>query len=74
LLRSNHDQLVPRALDERVQPILDQDNAPLTKLEEAVLETQRVSASCAADPEEIEARRKIETIAAIPAGERDKKL
>ena len=64
----------PLALVERVQALLAQTDAPLAKLEEGLLEIERVMASNDADLFEIASRRKIEMTAATPAGELDKKL
>jgi hypothetical protein len=64
----------PLALIEQIQKIIAQPDAPLAKLEEGLLELQRLVASCDADLEEIASRRKIEMTAATPAGELDKKL
>jgi hypothetical protein len=64
----------PLALVERAQTVLAQNDAPLAKLEQALLEVERVMASNDADLEEIASRRKIEMTAATPAGELDKKL
>jgi hypothetical protein len=64
----------PLALVERVQTVLAQPDAPLAKLEEGLLEIQRIVASCETDLEEIGSRRKIEMTAATPAGELDKRL
>jgi hypothetical protein len=64
----------PLALVERVQTLLARTDAPLAKLEEGLLEIERVMASNDADLFEIASRRKIEMIAATPAGELDKKL
>jgi hypothetical protein len=67
-------KLDPIAPIERVQALLAQTDAPLAKLEEGLLEIERVMASNDADLEEIASRRKIEMTAATPAGELDKKL
>jgi hypothetical protein len=64
----------PLALVERVQTLLAQTDAPLAKLEQGLLEIERVMASNDADLEEIASRRKIEMTAATPASELDKKL
>ena len=64
----------PLALVERVQTLLGQTDVPLAKLEEGLLELQRIVASCETDLEEIGSRRKIEMTAATPAGELDKRL
>jgi hypothetical protein len=64
----------PLALVERVQALLAQTDAPLAKLEEGLLEIERVMASNDADLFEIASRRKIEMTTATPAGELDKKL
>jgi hypothetical protein len=64
----------PIAHFEGVQAILAHAETPLVKLEDGVLELQRVMGSCEADLEEIASRRKIEATAATPAGEMDKKL
>jgi hypothetical protein len=64
----------PLALVERVQTLLAQTDAPFAKLEQGLLEIERIMASNDADLEEIGSRRKIEMTAATPAGELDKKL
>jgi hypothetical protein len=64
----------PLALVERVQTLLAQTDAPLAKLEEGLLEIQRIVASCETDLDEFGSRRKIEMTAATPAGELDKRL
>jgi hypothetical protein len=64
----------PLALVERVQALLAQAAAPLAKLEQGLLEIERIVASCETDLEEIGNRRKIEMTAATPAGELDKRL
>ena len=59
---------------ERAQSILNAQSSTIVELEAVILDQQRLIAACDADVVEIASRRKIEMIAATPAGELDKKL